>query len=223
MNKKFINFRISDQMIFRTNNGIVRTKTENYIYANFSFSPEWDNLSKRAIFEKTEEEQSLIYDINIIDNQCKVPDVLFLNKGEIKVSVESLNSTKITTNFSSIIVKESGFMGDLPEPEMPDSSEQYVKTYTEQGVFFIRNNTQDYETDTPEFWNGSEWKKLGTKGNTGEKGDTGEKGEKGDTGDVFLPYFFIDLQDGELKMSEGFKQFNVEITSQGELVMEAIQ
>ena len=114
-----LKFNVKSQRINWVNQYfLVVANSYEYLKAKFTFSLEWENSIKTAIFKKN---TSTFYKI-LIDNECEVPWELLQNEGEFTVSVMAGNL--ITTNEVTIPVTASGYIQEgTPKP----SSDVYVE------------------------------------------------------------------------------------------------
>lgn len=100
----------------------VPTGNQNYITAQFIFTPDWDGLSKTAIFYKKD---TGTYNVYIEDGVCTVPNELMETPGTLKVSVFAGN--RRTVNAASIEIIQSGYREGLP-PLPPESGSVHVQS-----------------------------------------------------------------------------------------------
>jgi hypothetical protein len=113
----YLFFTVDKQVITRVDKNILAAKSQNYIKARFNFSIEWESISKTAQFTKGEN----TYNVAISSaGTCTVPWEALTSSGILKVSV--FGDDLITTNYSSIPIKESGYVDDGEFPLDPTPS-----------------------------------------------------------------------------------------------------
>ena len=114
-----LTFNINKQLICRTDKEIPVAKSENYLYAQFSFSEEWEGI-KTAIFNN-----GVPYSIQLDnDNKCLVPWEVITESG---FSVSVFCGERITANVSFVDVIPSGYIeGQTPAPPSPTVYEQII-------------------------------------------------------------------------------------------------
>lgn len=112
-----LTFEINKQLIQRTDCEIPVSKSENYLYAQFSFSEEWRGI-KTAIFNNGTA-YNVILDEN---NSCLVPWEVITESG---FSVSVFCGQRITANSAFVPIIPSGYIdGQTPQPPTPDVYEQ---------------------------------------------------------------------------------------------------
>lgn len=96
-NQMTITFNIENQILRRTDPNKIIEKSKNYLFAEFSFSEDWDNTNKAIIFENNVLRYKIYLDSN---NKCQVPNRIIRNDGfTISVVGEDNNDfVKITTS-----------------------------------------------------------------------------------------------------------------------------
>ena len=115
-----LTFEIKKQLIRRTDKEIPVAKSENYLYAQFSFSEEWEG-TKTAIFNN-----GTPYSIQLDnDNKCLVPWEVITESG---FSVSVFCGERITANVSYVDVLPSGYIeGQTPAPPSPTVYDQLTE------------------------------------------------------------------------------------------------
>lgn len=115
-----LTFTINKQLIRRTDCEIPVAKSENYLYAQFTFSDEWTG-TKTAIFNNGTP-YSVILDE---DNKCLVPWEVITASG---FSVSVFCGQRITANVEFVGVLPTGYIeGQTPEPPTPTVYEQIIE------------------------------------------------------------------------------------------------
>lgn len=114
-----LTFQINKQLIKRTDCEIPVAKSENYLYAQFTFSDEWVG-TKTAIFNNGTA-YSVILDE---DNKCLVPWEVITESG---FSVSVYCGERITANISFVKVLPTGYIeGQTPADPTPTVYEQII-------------------------------------------------------------------------------------------------
>lgn len=110
-----LTFDIKNQIITRTDISRVIANSADYLEAEFSFSSDWDNLTKVAHFKNG----NVVLDVPLDNNEIKADKHLNLGVGTWKVSVEGvLSEQRIETNATNVTVRASGsvaHMGPIPD------------------------------------------------------------------------------------------------------------
>lgn len=115
-----LTFTINKQLIRRTDCEIPVAKSENYLYAQFTFSDEWIG-TKTAIFNNGTP-YSVILDE---DNKCLVPWEVITASG---FSVSVFCGQRITANVEFVRVLPTGYVeGQTPEPPTPSVYDQIIE------------------------------------------------------------------------------------------------
>lgn len=120
-----LKFEITKQFIKRTDSEIVVQDSQNYVNAEFSFSTDWSNLTKRALFGVIKEDKYVAYAMDLDENdKCVVPWEA-LTSDELFVSVYGSDGDEelVTVNQEVVYLLESGFTTDLipthdPSPDI---------------------------------------------------------------------------------------------------------
>lgn len=112
-NQMTITFNVDNQILSRTDTNSVIEKSKNYLFAEFTFSEDWDNTNKAIIFENNVLRYKVYLDNN---NKCQVPNRIIRNDGfTISVIGEDSNDfVTITTNELYIGVGKSNATEDIP-------------------------------------------------------------------------------------------------------------
>ena len=111
-----LTFDIKNQIITRTDTNRVISNSADYIEAEFSFSSDWDNLTKVASFKNG----NIVISVPLDNNSIPAEKHLNLGVGNWKVSVEGvLSDQKIETNAANVVVKSSGSIKHVgPAPDV---------------------------------------------------------------------------------------------------------
>jgi len=114
-----LTFTIKKQLIRRTDCEIPVAKSENYLYAQFSFSDEWVG-TKTAIFNNGTAYSAILDE----DNKCLVPWEVITESG---FSVSVYCGDRITANISFVKVLPTGYIeGQTPADPTPTVYEQIL-------------------------------------------------------------------------------------------------
>lgn len=121
-----ISFSVSHQNIIRLDHERLKSKSRNYVYAEFTFTEEWLDVDKTAVFKTN----GLVLHVDIVDNKCLVPWEMLAEKGEFAVSV--FGGDLITTESVIVPVGLSGYEdGGEPQDPTPTIYEQILKKIEE--------------------------------------------------------------------------------------------
>jgi prefoldin subunit 5 len=85
-----LNFKVDGQMLACTNMQEIITDSVKYIFANFTFSSDWDGRGKTAEFKNSNIDQS--YANPIVDNRCEVPHEVMTASGKLTVCVKGVTT-----------------------------------------------------------------------------------------------------------------------------------
>ena len=111
-----LDFEVKNQIISRKDKNRVVADSQNYLYAHFSFSEDWNGTVKTAVF-KSEEHGT--YNVILEDDKCLVPAEVLKSGCTMFISV--FGGSLITANKCYINVEESGLEnGQTPQPPTPD-------------------------------------------------------------------------------------------------------
>lgn len=118
-----LEFNIAEQTLTMTNKKNVVADSLNYLTCKFTFSEEWNGLTKTAVFISNTDS---VYNMIITNDCCDVPHEV-IKSPSFKVSV--FGGNRITTNLLTISVTESGYEeGEISEEITPDLYEQIMST-----------------------------------------------------------------------------------------------
>lgn len=113
----YLFFTVDKQIITRQDHNEIVASSQNYLKARFNFSIEWQDLSITAQFTFGNN----TYNVALSETgTCTVPWEALTSSGILKVSV--FGDDLITTNYSSIPIKESGYVDDGEFPLDPTPS-----------------------------------------------------------------------------------------------------
>jgi len=119
----------------------------NFIRAKFTFSENWNGLTKIAIFHRGR----YAIHVPLENDECQIPNELMETIGSINVSVYAGNLR--TTNTAAIRITESGFTEpEPPEPLPPEINYEFVQT-PNNSVLFIRVQNGIFEFFANGVWN----------------------------------------------------------------------
>lgn len=115
--KMTLQFKIDRQHITRLDNFIVTEKSNEYLYAHFVFSDDWNNLNKYILIRPLDIDAAYRLELDNT-NTCKIPNILILFPGFVISARGEGNGTELVTLGDGICVDvelaliESG--GDVP-------------------------------------------------------------------------------------------------------------
>lgn len=92
-NQMTITFNVENQILSRTDTNRIVEKSKNYLFAEFTFSEDWDNTNKAIIFDNNTLRYKVYLDSN---NKCQVPNRIIRNDG-FTISVIGENSENLVT------------------------------------------------------------------------------------------------------------------------------
>ena len=107
-----IEFEIDQQRLTRTSDAYLIEGTKNFVECVFSFSSDWEELDKWALFKR----DNKTYEILIEDNKCLVPTQCTASEGEFTISVVGRkNSENVTSTASAklLTVRDSEFVSGM--------------------------------------------------------------------------------------------------------------
>lgn len=118
-----LEFKVNEQTLTLTSKQSVVANSLNYLDAKFTFSEEWKNAVKTAVFVSPTEE---IFKQILENDMCEVPWEVIGNPG-FRVSV--FGGNRITTNEVAVNVGESGPLdGENPSEPTPSVYEQLINS-----------------------------------------------------------------------------------------------
>lgn len=109
-----IEFEIDGMRLTRTSDAYLIEGSENFIECVFTFSSDWDELDKWALFKR----DNNTYEIFIENNKCLVPIQCTSTEGEFTISVVGRKNTENITGTASdklLTVRGSEFVGGMGE------------------------------------------------------------------------------------------------------------
>ncbi len=114
-------FNVSGDRIILNGCSSAVSGSKGYYNCEFTFSQEWENLIKFAVFIQNENS----YKVEISDNMCPVPYEITKETGTVAIGVfgtemRDENPIRISTDFAHIIVKEGAFR-DAEAPSVPSA------------------------------------------------------------------------------------------------------
>ncbi len=119
-----ITFNVEKQLICRTDNEKPVAKSENFLFAQFTFSGEWKG-TKTAIFNN-----GTPYNVILQDDRCLVPWEVITANG---FSVSVYCGNRITANTAYVMVIPSGYIeGETPAPPSPTVYDQLTEAISEK-------------------------------------------------------------------------------------------
>lgn len=206
-----IEFEIDQQRLTRTSDAYLIEGSKNFVECIFSFSSDWAELDKWALFKR----DNNTYEIYIEDNKCLVPIQCTSAEGEFTISVVGRKNAENVTGTASdklLTVRGSEFVGGMGEEgrltetylvevlgEVKDLREKAATS--EANATESAQNAKGYADKAKEYsesvnvyipsvsqdgvmtWTNKAGLANPTPVNVkGERGEKGEQGAKGDTG-----------------------------------------
>lgn len=131
-----LKFEIKNQRLIRQDSNILVEYSQEYVYADFVFSDDWQGTQKIAIFKHKVDD--IPYQIEIIDNKCLIAWEVIKNGG-FSISVVGSDENKIIpTQTLDVRVEKGGdlkgVIGRLPTPTL------YSKMYNDFELGKDENN-----------------------------------------------------------------------------------
>ena len=164
---------VHGQVLHLANLTIVEDSID-YLDAAFTFSPDWEGLSKWAHFQKGE----TIYDVALVEDRIERKQHLNLDQGTWEVYLHgSREDIRITTSTVRLRVLDYPKGTGGPLPEVPVSVAEQIDARAYEAVEIARKLREDADAGR---FDGEK----GEKGDPGLKGDPGPRGEKGETGEA---------------------------------------
>lgn len=165
-----LTFNVQNQIITRTDNFQPVAKSQNYLRASFTFSDDWGNDDKIAIFHVGNDNYEMILDS---ENECLVPWEALVVARNMYVSVYS--GDRITASEALVKILPTGYTERVSATEDPS-----IDVYSS---LLSRINSIDEDIVNQVDVALTEAKESGEfKGDKGDKGDTGPTGPQGDAG-----------------------------------------
>ena len=130
-----LNFEIENQIITRTDSFQPVAKSQNYLRASFTFSDDWGNDDKIAIFKIGGKSYEVILDA---EGECVVPWEVLVRVGTVYVSAYS--GDRVTASVAKVPVLKTGYVDDPTSTEDPS-----VDIYQQ-----LKAQIQDVQDDIPE-------------------------------------------------------------------------
>lgn len=120
-----LTFQVDNQRIRRTDNYYVVADSRNYLYARFSFTPDWDGVIKTAIFRN--QCSGVVKNVILENDMCLVPWEV-LEQGDASIEVSVFGGDRITANTARFFNHMSGYSedGSAPDDPTPDVYTQII-------------------------------------------------------------------------------------------------
>ncbi len=126
-------FNVDQQTLTRTDTAKLVADSRNYVYAHFTFSAGWDDLSKVAQFTRRTR-PDVTYDVNIVDDECLVPWEVLVGEGDLEINV--FGGDLATTAPCVVHIYASGLKdGELPEEPTPGAFDEILTKLLHIGDF----------------------------------------------------------------------------------------
>lgn len=187
-----LTFNVQNQIITRTDNFQPVAKSQNYLRASFTFSDDWGNDDKIAIFHVGNDNYEMILDS---ENECLVPWEALVVARNIYVSVYS--GDRITASEALVKILPTGYTERVSATQDP-SIDVYSSLLSRMNAI-DEDIVSQVDAALAEAKESGEFK--GDKGDPGEpgpmgpqgpqgiqgiQGERGPKGDKGDPGDDYI-------------------------------------
>lgn len=187
-----LTFNVQNQIITRTDNFQPVAKSQNYLRASFTFSDDWGNDDKIAIFHVGNDNYEMILDS---ENECLVPWEALIVARNIYVSVYS--GDRITASEALVKILPTGYTERVSATQDP-SIDVYSSLLSRMNAI-DEDIVSQVDAALAEAKESGEFK--GDKGDPGEpgsmgpqgpqgiqgiQGERGLKGDKGDPGDAYV-------------------------------------
>jgi len=201
-----IHITVNGQTAVVQEHNIIVSDAKNYLNAVFTFSSEWDGMTKTAIFTRKE----LVKPVLLTDDRCVIPWEVIKQGGFVVSVVGMANGTVITTSTVSIepdlkcipfpvMINETSYSaGDTINPPTVDIYDQIINMLinsAEQAREAIKGEIDTIKIDASNH--------LIVTNKAGQSFDFGYvKGDKGDKGD---PFIYTDFTSDQLLGLKGPK------------------
>ena len=168
---KNLNLIVNQNEITQNGNEYLTSGGYKSIQCNFSFSEEWHNLTKTAIFVYN----GVAFNETLVEDKCFIPHEAIENKGELSIGVfgteisgENLEKRN-TTDLLNVKIYEGSFIkGIQPEKPSPETWELYLEevnklieeatnkidSFTAEDIKFADGETFQEKYDNGEFAGG---------------------------------------------------------------------
>lgn len=121
----YISFEVKEQLIKRIDEKVVVADSQNYLKARFTFTNDWVDVIKTAVFKQGEN----VYNVLLENDECLVPYEVILSNG---FNVSVFGGNLITANVVFIPVIPSGLENGVPpSPPTEDVYNQILDTVEE--------------------------------------------------------------------------------------------
>lgn len=227
-----IEFEIDQQRLTRTSDAYLIEGSKNFVECIFSFSSDWAELDKWALFKR----DNNTYEIYIEDNKCLVPIQCTSAEGEFTISVVGRKNAENVTGTASdklLTVRGSEFVGGMGEEgrltetylvevlgEVKDLREKAATS--EANAAESAQNAKGYADKAKEYsesvnvyipsvsqdgvmtWTNKAGLANPTPVNVkGERGEKGEQGAKGEKGEKGDAFKYTDFTAAQLAALKG--------------------
>lgn len=190
-----LTFSVQNQIITRTDDFKPVAKSQNYLGASFTFSDDWGDDDKIAIFHVGNDNYEMILDSK---NECLVPWEALVVARNMYVSVYS--GDRITASEALVKILPTGYTERVSATEDP-SIDVYSSLLSRMNSI-DEDIVNQVDTALTEAKESGDFK--GDKGDTGEPGPVGpqgvqgERGPKGDKGDPGADYVLTETDKKEI-------------------------
>ena len=158
-----LEFSVRGQMIYYQEKNKAAAGSNNYLYAKFNFSRDWDITPKYAQFYGTDK-NSLPIEVQLENNGCYVPQEI-IKSPRFYVSVYCADAVKrITTELQAVSVLSSGYAEDAAQSLPPPPNTIPIHTPADETkIMQFRNNNGIAEFTS----DGIDWQQLKGVGDMG--------------------------------------------------------
>lgn len=184
-----LTFSVQNQIITRTDDFKPVAKSQNYLGASFTFSDDWGDDDKIAIFHVGNDNYEMILDSK---NECLIPWEALVVARNMYVSVYS--GDRITASEALVKILPTGYTERVSATEDPsidvyssllsrmNSIDEDIVNQIDAALAEAKESG-DFKGDKGDTGEPGPVGPQGIQGERGEIGETGPRGEKGDKGD----------------------------------------
>lgn len=187
-----LTFSVQNQIITRTDDFKPVAKSQNYLRASFTFSDDWGDDDKIAIFHVGNDNYEMILDS---ENECLVPWEALVVARNMYVSVYS--GDRITASEALVKILPTGYTERISATEDPSidvysSLLSRINSIDEDIVNQVdvaltkAKESGDFKGDKGDTGEPGSTGPQGSQGIQGVQGERGPKGDKGDPGDDYV-------------------------------------
>lgn len=187
-----LTFSVQNQIITRTDDFKPVAKSQNYLRASFTFSDDWGDDDKIAIFHVGNDNYEMILDS---ENECLVPWEALVVARNMYVSVYS--GDRITASEALVKILPTGYTERISATEDPsidvyssllsrmNSIDEDIVNQVDVALTKAKESG-DFKGDKGDTGEPGSTGPQGSQGIQGVQGERGPKGDKGDPGDDYV-------------------------------------